>query len=131
MKAIEIAIVLIVILMIFGVVLTSFQHTTEKVIKAHETNNMEKMVSEVIDNLINNPGVPDNWNEYGKGTPGLAIVNDDGKVIPNSVSYAKLVALGNDYDKLISEKSFSSKIKSSMELDPQKSSIFTYKTCQM
>lgn len=127
MKAIEIAIALIVIIMIFGVVLSSIQHTTEKVVKQEEVNNMEKMVTEVIDNLINNPGVPENWNEYGKGTPGLSIVNDDGKVIPNSVSYAKLVALGNDYDKLITEKYFTSKIKSSMELNPQKSSISSVK----
>ena len=72
---------MIVIVMIFGVVLTSMENATEKVITSQEINNMEKMASEVIDNLINNPGVPDNWNEYDKGTPGLAIVNDGGQII--------------------------------------------------
>lgn len=127
MRAIEIGIVLIIILMIFGVVLTSIQNSTEKVIKAQEIDNMEKTVSETLDNLINNPGVPDNWNEYGSGTPGLAIVNEDEHIIPNSVSYAKLIALGNDYDKLITEKSFTSKVKTSMELNPLESSISSVK----
>jgi hypothetical protein len=127
MKVIEIGLILIVILMIFGVILTSMENTTEKVIKASETNNMEKLLSEVLDNLINNPGVPENWNEYDKGTPGLAIVNDGGQVVPNSVSYAKLIALGKNYDELVSEKLFSSKIHTSMELRPQKSTISSVK----
>ena len=88
MKAIEIGLILIVVILIFGVILTAVENSTEKVIKATETNNMEKLISEVVDNLINNPGVPDDWNEYGEGTPGLAIVNDDGEIISNSVSYS-------------------------------------------
>lgn len=127
MKLIEISIILVILLVIFGVILTSVENTTEKIIKAQETNNMEKLVSEVVDNLINNPGVPDDWNKYGKGTPGLAIVNDDGQIIVNSVSYAKLIALGNDYDNLVNKRLFDSKLKTSMELIPQKSSISSVK----
>ncbi len=127
MKAIEIGISLIIILVIFGVILTSVENSSEKVMKDVETNNMEKLISEMADNLINNPGVPDNWNEYGKGTPGLAIVNDGGQVIPNSVSYSKLVALGSDYDKLVYKKLFSSKIHTSMELHPKDSVISSVK----
>lgn len=127
MKLIEISIILIILQVIFGVILNSVENTTEKVIKAHETNNMEKLVSEVVDNLINNPGVPDDWNKYGKGTPGLAIVNDDGQIIANSVSYAKLIALGNNYDNLVNKRLFDSKLKTSMELIPQKSSISSVK----
>lgn len=123
----EVSIILIFILLIFGAILTSVENSTEKVIKAQEVNNMEKMLSEFVDNLINNPGVPENWNEYGKGTPGLAIINDGGQIVPNSVSYAKLIALGSDYDKLVTEKLFTSKIKTSMELQPQKSTISSVK----
>lgn len=130
MKVIEIGIILIIILVIFGAILNSIEKSTEKVVKEVEANNMEKMISEVVDNLINNPGVPDNWNEYGKGTPGLAIINDGGQTVPNSVSYAKLIALGNDYDKLVYEKMFSSKIRTSMELIPQESSISSVKIGQ-
>ena len=85
MKLIEIGIILILIVMIFGIVLSNVEDTTQKVIKAQEINNMEKLTSEVLDNLINNPGVPENWNEYREGTPGLAITNEAGLIIPNSV----------------------------------------------
>ena len=127
MRAIETCLALIMILLIFGVVLTSMENSTDKVVKATETNNMEKMVCEVVDNLINNPGTPDNWNEYGKGTPGLAIINDEGHIVPNSVSYSKLIALGNDYEKLVYERMLMSKIHSSMELTPKESSISSVK----
>ena len=127
MKLIEIGIILIVILMIFGVVFSHIEDATNKVIKAEETNNIEKLTSEVLDNLINNPGVPENWNEYRQGTPGLAITNEAGLVIPHSVSYSKLIALGKDYDKLVYEQLFSSKIHSSLELRPHESSIASVK----
>lgn len=127
MRAIETALTLIMILLIFGVVLTATENSTDKVVRATETNNMEKIVCEVVDNLINNPGTPDNWNEYGKGTPGLAIVNDEGQIVPNSVSYSKLIALGNDYEKLVYERMLMSKIHSSMELTPKESSISSVK----
>ena len=127
MKAIEIGLIMIILLVIFSVTLNSIENSTEKVINEVEANHMEKLTSEVLDNLINNPGVPENWNEYGKGTPGLAIVSADGRTVPNSVSYGKLIALGKDYDKLVSENLFSSKIHTSMELQPLKSSISSVK----
>ena len=127
MKLIEMSLILIVILIIFGAILNSVENSTEKVISQVESNNMEKLISEVGDNLINNPGVPDNWNEYGRGTPGLAIVNEGGTTIPNTVSYAKLVALGNDYKKLVYEQLFNSKIHSSMELKPHESTVSSVK----
>lgn len=125
--SIEVAIILIIIILITGIILVSFENTTEKIVKVQEKENMEILITEVVDNLINNPGVPEKWFEYGKGIPGLAIINEGGEVIPNSVSYSKFIALGNDYKKLVSEKLFNSKIDSSMELIPQKSSISSVK----
>lgn len=127
MKVIEVSIILIIILLIFGVILTATENSVNKVITAQETNNMEKLTSEVIDNLINNPGVPADWNKYGKGTPGLAIVNEGNLTIPNSVSYQKLIALGDNYDKLVYQNLFGSQIHSSMELVPKESSISSVK----
>ena len=124
---VEIAIVLIVILLIGGIVLSSFENVTNKIVSSQEKENMEILTSEVADNLINNPGVPENWFEILKGTPGLAIVNEGGETIPNSVSYSKFTALGNRYEKLVDEKLFDSKIKTSMEIIPQKSSISSVK----
>jgi hypothetical protein len=123
----EVSIILVVILVIFGAILAHIENSTENVIGQVETNNMEKLVSETVDNLINNPGVPENWNEYERGTPGLAVVNEGGQVIANSVSYSKLIALGKNYDRLIHEKQFASKIHSSMELRPKESTISSVK----
>ena len=127
MKALEIGMILIILLMITGVVLTLSEDMTGKVTKTQETRYFETLTSEVVDNLINNPGEPENWEEYKKGTPGLAIVNENGEVIPNSVSYIKFMVLGNNYKKLVYEKLFDSKLKTSMELIPLESSISSVK----
>ena len=124
---IEIAIVAALILMITGIILISFENATDKIVKMEEAENMETLSSEVVDNLINNPGVPDNWFEIKKGMPGLAIVNEGGEIISNSVSYAKFIALGENYKEFVDEKLFNSKIKTSMEIIPQKSSISSVK----
>ena len=126
-STIEITVILIIILMIFGVILSSIENSENKLTKTQETNNMEKLISEVVDNLINNPGTPNNWEEYGKGSPGLAIINEGGEVIPNSISYQKFIALGKDYSKFVDKGLFNSKIKSSMELQPQESTISSVK----
>ena len=124
---IEVAIVLTVILMIVGIVLNLSENVTQKAVKTSERENTQMLISEVIDNLINNPGVPENWNEYKKGTPGLAIVNEHEEVIPNSVSYEKFSTLGKNYKKMVSEKKFGSKVKTSMELIPKSSGISSVK----
>lgn len=122
---VEITIVLIVIVMIFGVVINSEELTTQKVSNMVENQNIETKLAEVIDYLINNPG-ENNWLEY-KRIPGLAIVGEDGNAVPNSVSYSKFIALKDNYKDFVDEKIFKSKIKTSMELIPLESSISNVK----
>lgn len=124
---IELAVVLVIIILIIGVTLASYQNSSDKIVQMQKEENMEVMLTEVVDNLINNPGTPENWFERAKGTPGLAIVNDEGQIISNSISWAKFSVLGDNYKKLVDKKLFESKIKSSMELIPQKSSISSVK----
>ena len=124
---VEIAIVLIITLLITGIILNSSELLTNKAITAQEIENTEILITEMADNLVNNPGVPDNWEKYSKGTPGLAIINEEGEVIPNSVSYSKFIALKNNYKNLVDKKLFNSKIKTSIELIPQESSISSVK----
>ena len=124
---IEIAIAAVIILLICGAILTSFENTTNKIVSAQEKENMETLISEGVDNLINNPGIPDNWFEISKGTPGLAITNEEGEIIPNSVSYPKFIALGENYKKLMDERLFKSNIHTSLELTPKKSAISSVK----
>ena len=57
--AVEIAIVLVVTLMITGIVLNASELLTNKAITTAETENIEMLISEVADNLINNPGNPE------------------------------------------------------------------------
>lgn len=123
----EIAIITVLILLISGIILISTENATEKIVKIEEGENMETLASEAVDNLINNPGEPDNWFEIKKGIPGLAVVNEDGQIIPNSVSYEKFIALGDNYRKLVDERLFNSKIKTSIEMIPQKSIISSVK----
>ncbi len=124
---IEIAIALIIILMIVGIILSINEISTQKIVKQGENEHIETFIEETAVNLINNPGTPDNWEINKKGTPGLAIVNEEGQVIPNSVSYAKFIALGSDYEKFATKILFNSKIKTSMELIPHESSISSVK----
>lgn len=124
---IEVGVILIIFTLIIGIVLTSFESTTNKIVSVEENENMETLISEVADNLINNPGMPDNWFESGKGTPGLAIVNEGGEIVPNSISYSKFIALSKNYERLVNERLFNSKIKTSMEIIPQKSTISSVK----
>lgn len=123
----EIAVAAVLILLVSGIILTSIEDASDKIVKLEETENIETLASEVADSLINNPGVPDNWYEIKKGIPGLAVVNEDGQTIPNSVSYEKFIALGESYKKFVDEGLFDSKIKTSMEIIPQKSSISSVK----
>ena len=123
----EVTVVLIIVLLISGIFLMSAENITDKIVAAQEKENLETITSEAVDNLINNPGSPQNWFELGKGTPGLAIVNEGGEIVPNSISYTKFIALGKDYEKFIDEKIFNSKIRTSMEVIPQKSSISSVK----
>ena len=124
---IEIAIALIIILMIVGIILSINEISKKKIVKQGENEHIETFIEEAAVNLINNPGTPDNWEVNKKGTPGLAIVNEEGQVIPNSVSYAKFIALGSDYEKFATKILFNSKIKTSMELIPHESSISSVK----
>ena len=95
----ETAILIVVVLMIFGVVLSAHEEMAGKITKTTEENSMERTLNELCDNLINNPGSPEWW-KYQSGTVGLAITDSDNNTVPNSLSYEKLMVLLNNYDKL-------------------------------
>ena len=122
---IEITIILIIIVMILGITAYISQITTQKISDTAENENTEVKLSEIIDYMINNPGEY-NWQDY-KTIPGLAIVNENGETVPNSISYSKFTALGSDYKKLVDDKIFNNNLKSSIELIPTESSISSVK----
>ena len=123
----EIPIILIIFVLIFGVVLALNEISTQKIIKDMINEHDETLIEGVVDNLITSPGNPNNWENYEKGTPGLAIFTSDGEIIPNSVSYQKFMKLKSNYEKYVTQKLFDSKIKTSMELIPHDSTISSVK----
>ena len=123
----EIVVVAIIILLILGVIALSSELSNEKISKSVENNNIEKTITETCDYLINNPGIPKNWDDYKSKRIGLAIVNEDDKIVPNTVSYFKFLELGRDYDKLVTKKLFNNEFYSSMELIPLKTSLSSVK----
>lgn len=123
----EIAVIMIILIMIAGIVLSLSEISTHKIAKQSENEHIQTLIEESIVNLINNPGTPSNWEVHKKGTPGLAIVNEEGQIIPNSVAYSKFLALGSNYEKYVTKILFNSKIKTSLELIPHESTISSVK----
>lgn len=123
----EIAVIMIILIMIAGIVLSLSEISTHKIAKQSENEHIQTLIEESIVNLINNPGTPSNWEVHKKGTPGLAIVNEEGQIIPNSVAYSKFLALGSNYEKYVNKILFNSKIKTSLELIPHESTISSVK----
>ncbi len=124
---IELGLILVIILLITGIILSFTEMANEKIVKQEGMEHVETLIERTADNLINTPGNPEDWEKYAKGTPGLAIINEEDTIIPNSISYFTLIALKNNDNKLVDEKLFNSKIKTSMELIPQESIISSVK----
>lgn len=125
--SLEIAIVLIMFVLIAGIALSLSETSNQKAVRNMINEHDELLVEGVVDNLINYPGNIHDWEGYEKGTAGLAIVNNEGEIIPNSVSYEKFIDLNSDYEKYVNRYLFKSKMKSSMELIPQESIISSVK----
>ena len=123
----EIAIVLIIIVLISGIVLSLSETGNQKAVRNMKNEHDEILVENVADYLINTPGNTNDWEGYEKGTAGLAVVNNEGEIIHNSVSYEKLMILNSDYNKYINRCLFNSKMKSSIELIPHESIISSVK----
>lgn len=123
----EIVVAGMILLLILGIISLATEVSQEKISKSVESNNIEKTISEIADSLINDPGKPIIWEDYKPSRIGLAIINEDEKVIPNSVSYFKLLELGRDYDNYVTKRIFNNKFQSSMELIPYETSISSVK----
>ncbi len=123
----EIMVALIIIIAILGIIAFATQNSLEKLSNNVESDNVEKMLNEVADSLINNPGIPNNWEDFKAKRMGLAIVNSENNVIPNSVSYFKLLEAGRDYNNLVKKGIFDNKFESSIELIPYETSISSVK----
>ncbi|MDR3063148.1 MAG: hypothetical protein LBU40_03290 [Methanobrevibacter sp.] len=111
-------VVLVVLLGIMSFVISS---SNEKILNSLEKSELESKNIETINNLVKNPGSPNNWeilSNIDNINPGLAIINGENKTILNSVNYEKFLRLRDNYRILMKNKVFHGDIKSSIYLKP-------------
>ncbi|MDR2624441.1 MAG: hypothetical protein LBC39_07780 [Methanobrevibacter sp.] len=110
----DIFILLIVSVLLMTTIITVMDLSTEKILGSLERSNLERKTVEVLDNLIKNPGTPDNWDHQKNGIdiiPGLGGGN-------RTILFNKLLSLKKSYNRLVDEKIFQDEIKSSIALSP-------------
>ena len=119
----ELLLSIIILFVIIAIVLGMSGDLNEKTLSAEELSSLEKISIESSQLLLNNPGVPEDWedeiDEDGAGSniiPGLALKtknvrngeftdesDDAPKVMPGIISYAKLSKLSGCYEELINQ----------------------------
>ena len=118
----DLIIVLVLFILILGIIANIIDSSNDKILNPLEVAELERLSGEVVDNLINNPGTPRHWENlfsFNGVNPGLAIENDAGRAIINTVSFKKIKILENGwYEDLIGKKMFNGEIKSSITLYP-------------
>ena len=118
----DLLLTLFLIILIIGIVANIIDSSNEKIINPLEVAELERISSEAVDVLINNPGTPNNWEElsdFSGVRPGLAIQNENEESLINTISFKKIKTLENsEYDNLISSKIFNNRIKSSIAIYP-------------
>lgn len=118
----DLLIALFLFVIVLGIIANIIDSSNDKIINPLEVAELERLSGEVVDNLINNPGTPNHWEElysFDGVKPGLAIENTGGGTIINTVSFKKIKILENGwYEELIGKKMFNKKIKSSIGLYP-------------
>lgn len=126
MASSEIIVLLIIIILIIGVIVAVSEKNSSEIANKITDENLEEKAVEFADNLINNPGTPNNWNKIkniNNIVLGLAIVDENNNTVVNSVDYDKLIALKSNYGKLIDKQVFDDEFKSSITLTPLTGSV--------
>jgi len=118
----DLLLVLFLFIIVLGIIANIIDSSNDKIINPLEVAELERLSGEVVDSLINNPGTPNHWEElysFDGVMPGLAIENNVGGTIINTVSFKKMKILENGwYEELIGKKMFNKEIKSSIGLYP-------------
>ena len=121
--SIEILISLFFIILLITTISSLNNDINEKIITQSEMYYLEKISNELCDTLIKNSKSITNQNI---NTPGIAIENNE-KVILNTISYEKLLNLKDNYNDSIKNKVFNNQIDSSMTLIPMNNEISSIK----
>lgn len=122
----EIIVLLVIILLAIGIILNFTEKADEKLEGEIAEDNIAKIANEFVDNLINTPGSPENWeklNNKNNIVAGIGIVDENNKTLANSVSYEKLMSLNTIYERQVNDKTFNNQYKTSLILSPKTGNI--------
>ena len=116
----ELLLSIIILFVIIAMVINLSGVLNEKTLSVEELSNLEKISVESSELLLNNPGVPEDWeniieDDASKNIiPGLALKTknvrngefrdesaESEELVPNIISYSKLLKLSSCYDDLI------------------------------
>jgi hypothetical protein len=117
----EFLLTIILFILIIGIVANLMDMSDEKILNSMKTNNLESLTSKVADNLISNPGSPENWEKlsnFNNVIPGLSIQNENKETLINTISFKKIQCLKSNYNTLVSKNIFNNEIKSSIAIYP-------------
>ena len=121
----DLMLALVIITMILGVSADAMDIASNKATGYSERFSLERVTNDAADMLIKTQGSPDDWKSKidNSTTPGLAENDSSGKVIPNTLSIKKIIALKNNYDSLIYGKVLPTGVNSSLMIYPSNPSL--------
>ena len=133
----ELLLSIIILFVIIAIVVNVSGDFNEKTLSVEELSNLEKISVESSALLLNNPGVPEDWEDSidedasQSIIPGLALKTknlrngefrdesaESEEVVPNIISYRKLLKLSSCYDDLVNKNLFNDSFKSSIAVYP-------------
>ena len=133
----ELLLSIIILFVIIAMVINLSGVLNEKTLSVEELSNLEKISVESSELLLNNPGVPEDWeniieDDASKNIiPGLALKTknvrngefrdesaESEELVPNIISYRKLLKLSSCYDDLVNKNLFNDSFKSSIAVYP-------------
>ena len=133
----ELLLSIIILFVIIAMVINLSGVLNEKTLSVEELSNLEKISVESSELLLNNPGVPEDWEDSidedasQSIIPGLALKTknlrngefrdesaESEELVPNIISYRKLLKLSSCYDDLVNKNLFNNSYKSSIAVYP-------------
>lgn len=119
---IDVMVAFIVIVVIMGVSADAMDLVSYKAQDYSSRFSLERTTTDTADILIKTPGSPDKWEKYNfnsKVTPGLAKIDvQTEKIVPNTLSYKKIIRLQEKYDELMYGKILPNGVNSSLKIYP-------------
>jgi len=122
----DVMLALVIITIIIGISADAIDIASYKSADYLARFSMERVSNDAADMLIKTPGSPDNWESSiitHLTTPGLALIDLTGRIIPNTLSLKKINALKNNYTLLIDGKVLPHGVNSSLMIYPSNPSL--------